>query len=567
MQLGEDSTWEFKEIGFSGSRPKSPSRSDLADEVAAFANAEGGILLCSVTDDGGLRQMTKDQIVALDTLLVELSTDSIRPPVRIRTHHLFICDRRLILVEIPQGYTQHDSPGGSYIRVGGSKRKMTTDERVRLAQRRGQARFPSFDEQTIPGTGFETLDESLYGRLLSAEGASEPESALMKQALLANDAAGTLRATVAGILICTKNPEQWLPNAGIIATCYRGKDRASSQVDAQEIAGPLNRQIGEALAFAMRNMSVAARKMPARVNIPQYSERALFEAIVNSIVHRDYSILGSKVRLSMFEDRIEIQSPGALPNNLTIDSMSQRQVTRNEAITSVLARMPVEGIPGSRDRHFFMERRGDGVPIIRRETQELTGKLPDFRLINDSEVLVVIPAAVLEQSPAEATITVRSAGQPLAGSDLLVLFPNNTWKRAITNEDGEAEVELYTTNLPMTVFVSGRRYAAHVERGWVPSKRPLAIEVEPLPEGGSIIFPEATGYIPTISGRLNPIRDTLDRTYLYASNVAIDQGKQQPVHFSLGKDLQLTDADGREAMVRIVDVVGRSAILEYRKMP
>ena len=566
LQLGEDSNWEFKTIEFSGSRAKSPSRDDLADEIAAFANAEGGILLCSVTDDGNLRCMTKEQIIALDSLFVELSTDTIKPPVRIRTHHRWISDKRLILVEIPKGATQHDSPGGSYVRVGGSKRKMTSDERVRLAQRRGQARFPSYDEQTVPGTGFATLDESLYRPLLSAEGALEPESALVKQALLTNDEAGILRATVAGVLICTRNPELWLPNAGITATCYLGRDRASNQIDAQEISGPLNRQVHDALAFATRNMRVAARKEPARVNLPQYSDRALFEAIVNAAVHRDYSIRGSKIRLSMFADRLEIQSPGALPNNLTIDSMSERQVTRNEALTSVLARMHIEGIPGSRDRHFFMERRGDGVPIIRRETRELTGKLPEFRLVNGSEVLVIIPAADLEQSPATTIITVRSAGQPLAGSDVLALFPNKTWKRATTNENGESEVELHTTNLPMTIFVSGRGYAAHVESDWIPSQRSLAIEMEPLPEGGSVIFPEATGYLPTIKGRLNPIRDSLDRTYLYVSNVAIDRGKQQPVHFVPGKNLRLTDSDGKEALVRIIDLVGRSAILEYRQV-
>ena len=86
----------------------------------------------------------------------------------------------------------------------------------------------------------------------------------------------------------------------------------------------------------------------------------------------------------------------------------------------------------------------------------------------------------------------------------------------------------------------------------------------PCPSGGSAIFPEATGHLPSVAGRLNPIRDSLDRTYLYASNVAISGGKQQPVSFVLGEELQLTDANGREALVRIVDIVGRSALVEYR---
>ena len=564
LQLAEDSTWEFKAIEFTGDRPSSPSRDDLAHEIAAFANAAGGVLLCGVTDDGNVQGMTREQIAELDSILVEVSTDSIKPAVRIRTYHRQLNGKLFMLVEIPEGDSQHDSPGGSYIRVGGTKRRMTSDERLRLAQRRGQARFHSYDEQTVPGTGFETLDESLWRPLLSAEGTAEPQSALVKLALLANDDAGILRATVAGVLLCTRSPEQWLPNAGITATRYLGGDRASGQLDAQEITGPLNRQIGDAVAFAMRNMRVAARKDPARVNLPQYSEKALFEAIVNAVVHRDYSIRGSKIRLSMFEDRLEIQSPGSLPNNLTLESMEARQATRNEALTSVLARMPVEGISGSADRQYFMERRGDGVPIILRETQELSGKRPEYRLINTSEVLLIIPAAALEQSPARAVITVWSDGQPLPGSDVLALFPNKTWKRATTDENGEAEVDLHTTHLPMTVFAAAPGHGAHVEREWIPSQGSLAVDLAPLREGSSVIFAESTGYLPVVHGRLNPIRDSHERTYLYASNIAIDQGKQQPVHFARGEDLRLTDAEGREATVRIVEVVGRSALLEYR---
>ena len=564
LQLGEDSNWEFKAVEFASNVPRSPRRDDLADEIAAFANTDGGVLLCGVTDEGEIHDMSRDQIVALDSLLVEVSTDSISPAVRIRTYHRQLDGRLLLVVDVPEGDSQHESPGGSYVRVGGSKRRMTSEERLRLAQRRGQARVHSYDEQTVPDTGFETLDDSLWRPLLSAEAAAEPQPALVKLALLGNDDAGVLRATVAGVLLCTRNPEQWLPNAGITATRYLGSDRASGQIDAQEIAGPLNRQIGGAVAFAVRNMRVAARKDPARVNLPEYSERALFEAIVNAVVHRDYSIRGSKIRLSMFEDRLEVQSPGSLPNNLTLESMEARQATRNEALTSVLARMPVGGMSGSEDRQYIMERRGDGVPIILRETRELSGKQPEYRLIDNSEVLLTIPAAALEQSPALAVITVRSAGRPLAGSDVLALFPNKTWKRAATDENGEAELDLHTTHLPMIVFAAAPDHAAYVEREWVPSQGALAVELEPLREGGSVIFGESTGYLPVVQGRLNPIRDIHDRTYLYATNIAIDQGKQQPVHFALGEDLRLTDADGREAMVRIVDVVGRSALLEYR---
>lgn len=564
LQLGEDSVWEFKAIRFTGNRPTGPSRDDWANEIVAFANAEGGTLLCGVTDDGDVQGMSREQMVELDSLLVEVSVDSIKPPVRIRTYHRQLDGKSFLLLVIPRGDSLYESHGQSYIRVGGTKQRMGSEERLRLAQRRGQARIRSFDEQPVPDTGFETLDESLWRPLLSAEGAAEPRTSLERLDLLGDDDNGTQRATVAGLLLCAQRPEEWLPGAGITATRYRGYDRASSQVDAQEITGPLNHQIRDAVAFARRNMRVSALKTPARMNLPQYSERAIFEAIVNAVVHRDYSVRGSRTRLSMFEDRLEIQSPGSLPNNLNLESMKTRQATRNEALTSVLSRMPVEGILGSDDRLYIMERRGDGVTIIHGETQELTGKPAEYRLFNDSEVLLIIPAAELEHSPARAVVSVRIDGKPLAGANVLALFPNRTYQEATTNEAGVAALDFYTTRLPMTVFVAAPRCRANVHRGWVPSQDDLEVELVPLPQGGSAIFAESVGYIPSIKGRLNPIRDHLDRTYLYASNISVNEGSQQPVHFALGDDLHLIDADGKSATVRVVEVVGRSALVEYQ---
>ena len=103
----------------------------------------------------------------------------------------------------------------------------------------------------------------------------------------------------------------------------------------------------------------------------------------------------------------------------------------------------------------------------------------------------------------------RAAGLPLPGADLLALFPNKTWKHATTDENGEATVDLHTTHLPMTIFASAPGHAARLERDWTPSQGALAVELEALPEGGSIIFSEAAGYLPGLKGRLNPIRDTL----------------------------------------------------------
>ena len=541
LRLGEDSHWEFKQIEFSGHRPVDPRRDDLADEIAALANTDGGILLCGVTDGGEVQGLSREQMEELERLVVDICTDAIKPPVRPTILRRMVDERPLLLVE-PRGHAQHDSPGGSYHRVGSSKRRMTSDERLRLAQRRGQARFLWFDKQTVPGTGFGTLDQALWKPLLSAEGAADPPSSLEKMGLLSRGENDVRRATVTGVLLCSAAPEEWLPNSCITATCYRGQERGTEQIDAQTIGGPLQRQIAEAVAFAVRNMRVAAQKSPARAELPQYSEEALFEAVVNAVAHRDYS------------------------NNLTVDDMPHRQATRNELLTSLLGRVPASGIKGSGGRLYLMERRGDGVPIMRRETRELSGTYPKFELIADSELRVTIPAASLEPTPARAVVTVRSGGRPLPGADLLILFPNKTWKRATSDEGGEAAVDLHTTHLPMTVFAAAAGYAAHLEREWVPSQGALAVELKNLPEGGAVILAEGTGHLPGLAGRLNPILDTSDRTYLYASNIAVNEGEQQPVHFVLGEELRLTDAEGKEMLIRIPDIVGRSALVEYRSL-
>ena len=561
--LGEDSGCEFKRIEFAGDVPRRPRRDDLADEIAALANAGGGLLLCGVADDGRVPGMTRAQLAALDSRIVEISTDAIKPPVPVRTYHRLIDGKPLLLVEIPEGEALHDSPGGSFLRIGSSKKRMSSEERLRLAQRRGQARFRSFDEQTLPNTGFRTLDEALWKPLLSAEGAIDPAGALEKLALLARDPAGTVRATVAGVLLCTPDPAQWLPAARIAATFYRGRDRASGQLDAQEILGPLDRQIAAAVAFAARNMRVGARKEPWRVDLPQYSMAAVFEAIVNAVVHRDYSIRASAIRLSLFADRLEIQSPGALPNNLTIDSMAKRQATRNEVLASLLGRMSVGAIPGSEERRYFMERRGDGVPIIVRETQSLSGRPPEYELIDDSEIRLAIPAAEQQSSPATVVIAVRANEAPLADADILTLFPNGSWERSRSDAEGNASAHLHTSHLPLTVFAAAPGYAACVESGWIPGERPLALQLAPLPGGGAVILPEGSGRIPGLAGTIEPKRDALDRICIHAAHIAINDGAPQPVHCLPGEPLQLTDATGATRTVRIAGMVGGAAIVEY----
>lgn len=567
LVLGEDSQWEFKQVELAGSRLTSPSRDDLADEMIAFANANGGTILLGVTDDGHLQGLSREQMAAINDLIVEVSTDTVEPALRIDVNHREVDSKALVVVDVPRGDSLHERRGRSWIRVGASKRPLTGDERMRLAQRRAQARYLWYDRQTVPNTGFETLSEQLWEPLLSVAAADEPIRGLANMRLLARDEADVLRATVAGLLLCAKTPQQWLPQAVITATHYRGKDRDSEQLDAQEIDGPLPSQIADGMKFVARNMRVAARKSPARENIPQYSTTAVFEALVNAVAHRDYSISSRRIRLSMFADRLEIDTPGQLANGMTIESMHASQATRNETIASVFGRIPVGEVPGSAHRRYLMERRGDGVAIIFKETQETAGMRPEYSLVGESSLVLSMPAAKLDLTPAEATIAVHAEGEPLTGIDVLVLFPNKTWRQGKTDEAGELAFDLHSTHLPMTVYAAAPGFAARRQHDWIPQQGGLVLALERLTAGGSVIFPKATGHLPGLTGRLNPIRDTSDRTYLYADNIAIEQGRQQPAHFRLGLPMRLMDAFGVEFLVTIVDIVGRAALVEYRPFP
>ena len=563
--LGEDAHWEFKQIEFSGDKPQSPSQAQLADELAAFANADGGTLLCGVTDNGQLQDLSRRQLETVEARVVEACRSSIRPQIAPTITRRRLDGKAFIEVEVAPGDALHRSPGGDFIRVGSTKRPMSTDESLRLADRRSRARQSWFDRQPVEGTGFATLDDKLWKPLLSATSAHDPQAALRRMSLLADDHNGRSCASVAGLLLCASDPQQWLPNARIVATCYAGETRAAAQLDARDIRGPIGEQVAEAVRFVMRNSRVAARKDPAQEQIPQFSDRAIFEAVVNAVAHRDYSIAERCVRISIFSDRIEIESPGALPNGLTVENMALHQATRNETIASVLRYMPVGEIAGSHERLHFMQTRGDGVSIIIEETRKATGQDPHYE--SDGETLrLTIPAADLDPSAATVAVTVRCGDRPAEGVDVLALYPNATWVSGTTDAHGETRLKLHSTHLPMTVFAAAAGLSAGRAEAWVPAERALALELDAADAGdGSVIFEEATGYIPGLAGRLNPILDSLGRTYLYASNVAVNDGAAQPVHFTFGETLRLVDANGAELDIEVVDIVGRSALVQYRR--
>ena len=402
IRLGEDTPLELKAVRFRGHKIDGPSRDDLSDEIAAIANTFDGVLVLGVDDKTKeIVGIPIDRLDVVERFVFEICEQSIKPPVVFRTFRIELPDntgtlKPILKVEIPRSLFVHESVGGYFHRQGSSKRKMPPDYLARLFQQRSQARLIRFEEQPVPQSTMSDISNKLMLKYTTRS--DEPsEIILLKRNLLVREENGDVRASVAGLLLCCEHPEHFLPNAFIEAVRYRGTRQDSNyQIDAQRIRGSLDQQINQAMAFLKRNQTIMATKEPHRTEKPQFSERAVFEAVVNAAAHRDYSIFGSKIRFFMFDDRLEIYSPGALPNTVTIDSIALRQATRNELITSLLAETPVAETVGNVGRGFYMEKRGDGVPIIFNESEKLAGKMPIYRLIDNSELLLTIYSARTE---------------------------------------------------------------------------------------------------------------------------------------------------------------------------
>jgi len=404
IRLGEDSFLELKEVRFAGQRVNGPQRDSLADELAAFANGPGGVCVLGVDDSREVVGIPLERLDLVEDFVRQLCLDNINPPLAPVIERLTLPSSTgeqlpVLKVDISRSLFVHRSPGGYFHRVGSAKREMAPDYLARLFQQRSQARIIRFDEQPIPDATLNDLAEPLWQRFSSARSQDTRDVLLDKLAMARSDTDGTVRPTIAGVLMASPDPRRWLPNAFIQAVAYRGTDvlpeaDSAYQVDAQDISGPLDAQVLAACHFVKKNMQVFASKREGRHDFPQYDLTAVFEALVNAVAHRDYSIHGAKIRLRIFANRLELYSPGAIPNTMTVDSLPYRQAARNEAVTSLLAKCTVPaGDQEFTDRSAMMDKRGEGVQIILDSSERLSGKRPVFSLVDESELKLVIPAA------------------------------------------------------------------------------------------------------------------------------------------------------------------------------
>jgi ATP-dependent DNA helicase RecG len=393
LSAGEDSYTEFKELRVDSGAVASLNAESFAGEMVAFANAEGGVIFLGVTDAGVVSGLPDDAIGRTEAWVVNVASSNCDPPIRPVIRRLRLPDpagteRSVLLCEVRKSLYVHRTAGGRwYVRVGSQKRDMTAQELSRLLQQRGRAYV--FDEQPVMTATREDLDPGALERHFAAAAGIPWLDLLRNTKVLARDESGTDRPTVAGLLAFGREVRAHLPSAFIEAAVYRGARLDSDDLNHSEsIEGPAAQQIDRATGFVNRLMLRPARKPIGRRDYPQYSLGSVHEAIVNAVAHRDYSLSGAKIRLYLFTDRLELYSPGGLPNTLTLESMPFRVFTRNQLLVSFLSKMrsAATGLA-------FLESRGEGVRRILEEGERHSGRRPEYRLLDGQELLLTLWAA------------------------------------------------------------------------------------------------------------------------------------------------------------------------------
>ena len=371
----EDQSREFKRLI---DNPES-----LAGEIVAFANSDGGALYLGVDDDGSVVGVA-DADAALQSL-VNICRDRCVPPVSPVIETQTIDGKAIIVLTVSPGFNRlkpYRTAGGRfYIRVGKDKKDATGRELMRIAQAAGELHY---DESPVLGVtvadlslaAFSAYHEQQFGLPLEAQLAQTglTLAMLMRNLRLVHELDGEQVLSVAGLLVFGEAPQRFMPQSRLSAVAFAGADEDSDILDRREITGRLPQIIDETRLFLERNIRVPAREHGfGREDLWLYDRKALGEAVVNAVAHRDYSLSGSQIRVFLFGDRIEVRSPGRLPNSMALENIKLGvHAERNRAIATLLTQLG------------YMSAIGTGVPrLIIRLSRMLSGREPEFALVGE----------------------------------------------------------------------------------------------------------------------------------------------------------------------------------------
>lgn len=403
---GDEGGLLLRRVVFSGEKVRGPSRSRLADDLAALVNGRGGELVLGVDAKSrqilGIPTERVDQIVRL---VCAACWEAVDPPLDASVRCRELPDaagvsRRVVLVSVEPSRFVHQSPGGYLRRAGKANRQLSAMALCRLFQERSESARVTFDQQEVPDAAFGDLDARRIDRFRPRGGGNLGKGLAQELGLVGRSAekdGGARRPTVAGLLLASEDPRRWLSNAFIQAAAYRGTgvsaapDAGKDRVDVLDCTGPLDQQVAGACRFVARNQRSQGTDDNSPVEQPRYDMAAVFEAVA----HRDYSAHGCRIRLRMFADRLELDSPGWPPADISPGSLACRQASGNRTVADFLARRPIpEGIPGlNTARTTMMGQRGEGVEAILERSEEHSGRCPSYELLDNSDLRLTIFAA------------------------------------------------------------------------------------------------------------------------------------------------------------------------------
>ena len=340
LAKGEDTYTQFKE--------NINNADQLAQEMIAFSNSMGGTIVVGVTDNGEVNGLTDDDIRRLNQLISNSANENVKPAIFPKTEVVIENNKKVLLVYIPYGANKPycTNKGVYYTKSVSDKRKMSQDELRRLFQESGKLYA---DEMVFKNAVFKDIDLELfkhffvkkYGIPFEGEEASLPQT--FENLNLAFDG----HLNLAGLLLFGKNPMKYTPLSQVIAVSFIGNNIGGREYrDSENIEGNLKRLYTDGLAFMKRNLRKIQKGQDFNTRgLLEIPQPVLEEMLINALIHRNYFI-SSNIRILIFDNRIEIISPGKLPNNLTVEKIkSGVSVRRNPTLASfALDLTPYRGI-------------------------------------------------------------------------------------------------------------------------------------------------------------------------------------------------------------------------------
>jgi predicted HTH transcriptional regulator len=322
----------------------------FAAEMIAMSNSKGGVIFVGVKDKTGeVIGLTYEQLQSYNNRLATVANDKVKPQIFIETEvFILIIDeekKRILAVTVSEGISKpyKDKNGAIWIKQGADKRRVTdNNEQIRLFQQSGSIYM---DEMIVPNTSIDDVDFSKVEKYIRALQKSDAEEKMeINEILLTNlNIMKDKRLTLGGLLFFTCHPQKYRPAFSIKAVSFFGNTIGGNEYrNSKDIDGTIPKMFELAMDFLYSNLhSIQAGQNFNSVGILEISKTALEELLQNAFVHRDYS-KNAPIRIMIFDNRLEIISPGVLPNSLTVENIKLGNATvRNNLLVSYCSKLMI----------------------------------------------------------------------------------------------------------------------------------------------------------------------------------------------------------------------------------